>query len=48
MAADLAQAGVPLADSKAANWNTSRVAQTDSVAAYVAPTTHTSVGIIPR
>jgi 4-hydroxy-tetrahydrodipicolinate synthase len=48
IAADLAQAGVPLADSKATNWNTSRVAQTDSVAAYVAPTTHTSVGIIPR
>jgi 4-hydroxy-tetrahydrodipicolinate synthase len=48
IAADLAQAGVPLEDSKAANWNTSRVAQTDSVAAYVAPTTHTSVGIIPR
>jgi 4-hydroxy-tetrahydrodipicolinate synthase len=48
MAADLAQAGVPLADSKAASWNSSRVAQTDSVAAYVAPTTHTSVGIIPR
>ncbi|HEV7980172.1 4-hydroxy-tetrahydrodipicolinate synthase [Amycolatopsis sp.] len=48
IAADLAQAGVPLEDSKATNWNTSRVAQTDSVAAYVAPTTHTSVGIIPR
>jgi 4-hydroxy-tetrahydrodipicolinate synthase len=48
IAADLAQAGVPLEDPKAAPWNTSRVAQTDSVAAYVAPTTHTSVGIIPR
>jgi 4-hydroxy-tetrahydrodipicolinate synthase len=48
IAADLAQAGVPLADSPAQNWNTSRVAQTDSAAAYVAPTTHTSVGTIPR
>jgi 4-hydroxy-tetrahydrodipicolinate synthase len=48
IAADLAQAGVPLDDSPAADWNTSKVARTDSVAAYVAPTTHTSVGIIPR
>jgi 4-hydroxy-tetrahydrodipicolinate synthase len=46
--ADLAQAGVPLADPTAADWNTSRVARTDSAAAYVAPTTHTSVGTIPR
>jgi 4-hydroxy-tetrahydrodipicolinate synthase len=48
IAADLAQAGVPLEDSPAPDWNTSKVAQTDSAAAYVAPTTHTSVGIIPR
>jgi 4-hydroxy-tetrahydrodipicolinate synthase len=48
IAADLAQAGVPLDRSPAQNWNTSRVAQTDSAAAYVAPTTHTSVGTIPR
>jgi 4-hydroxy-tetrahydrodipicolinate synthase len=48
ISADLVQAGVPLEDPQGANWNTSRVAQTDSVAAYVAPTTHTSVGIIPR
>jgi 4-hydroxy-tetrahydrodipicolinate synthase len=48
IAADLAQAGVPLEESPASDWNTSKVAQTDSAAAYVAPTTHTSVGIIPR
>jgi 4-hydroxy-tetrahydrodipicolinate synthase len=48
IAADLAQAGVPLDHAPAQNWNTTRVAQTDSAAAYVAPTTHTSVGTIPR
>jgi 4-hydroxy-tetrahydrodipicolinate synthase len=48
IAADLAQAGVPLEESPESDWNTSKVAQTDSAAAYVAPTTHTSVGIIPR
>jgi 4-hydroxy-tetrahydrodipicolinate synthase len=48
ISADLAQAGVPLEDSPASDWNSSKVAQTDSAAAYITPTTHTSVGIIPR
>ncbi|GAA1943533.1 4-hydroxy-tetrahydrodipicolinate synthase [Amycolatopsis minnesotensis] len=47
IAADLTQAGVPLSDSTA-DWHGTRVAQTDSAAAYVAPTTHTSVGTMPR
>ncbi|SDY02179.1 4-hydroxy-tetrahydrodipicolinate synthase [Amycolatopsis xylanica] len=46
--ADLSQAGVPLEGATASDWNTERVARTDSAAAYVAPTTHTSVGTIPR
>lgn len=46
--ADLTQAGVPLDETHTADWHSSRVAQADSAAAYVAPTTHTSVGIIPR
>jgi len=48
IATDLAQAGVPLEDSPTPDWHSSRVAQTDSAAAYVAPTTHTSVGTIHR
>ncbi|WP_040405391.1 4-hydroxy-tetrahydrodipicolinate synthase [Amycolatopsis nigrescens] len=48
IAADLTQAGVPLDDSPSTDWHSSRVAQTDSAAAYVAPTTHTSVGTIHR
>jgi 4-hydroxy-tetrahydrodipicolinate synthase len=48
IAADLTQAGVPLDSTSAADWHGSRVAQADSVAAYVAPTTHTSVGTIHR
>lgn len=44
IAADLAQAGVPLQDSSSYDLHSSRVAQADSTAAYVAPTTHTSVG----
>lgn len=49
IASDLTQAGVPLEDtSAAADWHGSRVAQADSAAAYVAPTTHTSVGTIHR
>jgi 4-hydroxy-tetrahydrodipicolinate synthase len=48
VAADLIQAGVPLTDSLSVDWHGSRVAQADSEAAYVAPTTHTSVGKTPR
>ncbi|GAA3825976.1 MULTISPECIES: 4-hydroxy-tetrahydrodipicolinate synthase [Amycolatopsis] len=48
IATDLAQAGVPLAESPSPDWHSSRVAQADSAAAYVAPTTHTSVGTIHR
>jgi 4-hydroxy-tetrahydrodipicolinate synthase len=48
IAADLTQAGVPLEAGAPGDWHGSRVAQTDSAAAYVAPTTHTSVGTIPR
>lgn len=47
ISADLTQAGVPL-DTKEADWHGSRVAHTDSAAAYVAPTTHTSVGNRPQ
>lgn len=46
IAADLKGGGVPL--DEAADWHGSRVAQADSAAAYVAPTTHTSVGTIHR
>ncbi|MFF0144850.1 4-hydroxy-tetrahydrodipicolinate synthase [Amycolatopsis sulphurea] len=48
LAADLAQGGVPLEDSGASDWHGARVAQADSQAAYVAPTSHTSVGTLPR
>ncbi|AXB48077.1 4-hydroxy-tetrahydrodipicolinate synthase [Amycolatopsis albispora] len=48
IAADLTQAGVPLDDAPAGDWHSSRVAHADSAAAYVAPTTHTSVGTIHR
>ncbi|TVT40880.1 4-hydroxy-tetrahydrodipicolinate synthase [Amycolatopsis rhizosphaerae] len=48
IAGDLIQAGVPLDDSPAADWHSARVAQADSAAAYVTPTTHTSVGTIHR
>ncbi|MEY7973785.1 4-hydroxy-tetrahydrodipicolinate synthase [Saccharomonospora xinjiangensis] len=48
VADDLTQAGVPLESSPAGDWATSRVAQADSAAAYVTPTTHTSVGTIQR
>lgn len=48
IAEDLTQAGVPLETSSADDWAGSRVAQADSAAAYVAPTTHTSVGTIHR
>ncbi|CAM3173451.1 4-hydroxy-tetrahydrodipicolinate synthase [Saccharomonospora xinjiangensis] len=48
VADDLTQAGVPLENSPAGDWATSRVAQADSAAAYVTPTTHTSVGTIQR
>ena len=48
IAADLTQAGVPLEDHPTSDWAGSRVAQADSAAAYVAPTTHTSVGTIHR
>lgn len=43
---DLHQAGVPLEGEK--DWHASRVAHADSQAAYVAPTTHTSVGTLPE
>ncbi|MEC3981969.1 4-hydroxy-tetrahydrodipicolinate synthase [Amycolatopsis sp. H20-H5] len=45
---DLAQGGVPLGDTASSDWHGARVAQTDSAAAYVAPTSHTSVGTMPR
>jgi 4-hydroxy-tetrahydrodipicolinate synthase len=48
IAADLTQAGVPLDDAPTSDWHGSRVAHTDSAAAYVAPTTHTSVGTLPE
>ncbi|KHF43643.1 dihydrodipicolinate synthase [Saccharomonospora viridis] len=48
IADDLTQAGVPLESSSADDWAGPRVAQADSAAAYVAPTTHTSVGTIHR
>ena len=48
IATDLAQAGVPLEESPSPDWHSSRVAQADSAAAYVASTTHTSVGTIHR
>jgi 4-hydroxy-tetrahydrodipicolinate synthase len=48
IAGDLTQAGVPLDTTSAADWHGSRVAQADSAAAYVAPTTHTSVGTFHR
>ncbi|SFB55479.1 4-hydroxy-tetrahydrodipicolinate synthase [Amycolatopsis marina] len=46
IAADLTQAGVPLDEAPTSDWHSSRVAHADSAAAYVAPTTHTSVGTI--
>lgn len=46
IAADLTQAGVPLNDSPSADWHSSRAAHADSAAAYVTPTTHTSVGTL--
>ncbi len=46
IAADLTQAGVPLDDAPTSDYHGSKVAQADSAAAYVAPTTHTSVGTI--
>lgn len=48
IASDLTQAGVPLVESPATDWHGSRVSHADSAAAYVTPTTHTSVGPIPR
>ncbi|GAA3568615.1 4-hydroxy-tetrahydrodipicolinate synthase [Amycolatopsis ultiminotia] len=48
IAADLGQGGVPLEDTAASDWHGARVAQADSQAAYVAPTSHTSVGTLPR
>jgi 4-hydroxy-tetrahydrodipicolinate synthase len=48
ISADLAQGGVPLGDSAVSDWHGARVAQADSAAAYTAPTSHTSVGTMPR
>lgn len=45
--ADLTQAGVPL-EQRGSDWHSSRVAHADATAAYVAPTTHTSVGTLPE
>lgn len=47
IAADLTAAGVPL-EARDTDWHRSRVAQVDATAAYVAPTTHTSVGNLPE
>jgi len=47
IASDLAQAGVPLEEGPA-DFHASRAAQADSAAAYVAPTTHTSLGTLPE
>ncbi|WP_037304344.1 4-hydroxy-tetrahydrodipicolinate synthase [Amycolatopsis orientalis] len=48
ISADLAQGGVPLGETAASDWHGARVAQADSAAAYTAPTSHTSVGTMPR
>ncbi|WET81753.1 4-hydroxy-tetrahydrodipicolinate synthase [Amycolatopsis sp. QT-25] len=48
ISADLAQGGVPLGESAVSDWHGARVAQADSAAAYTAPTSHTSVGTMPR
>ncbi|MGH3519448.1 MAG: 4-hydroxy-tetrahydrodipicolinate synthase [Haloechinothrix sp.] len=47
IANDLTQAGVPL-EAFSSDWHSSRVAHADASAAYVAPTTHTSVGNLPE
>jgi len=47
IAADLTQAGAPL-EATQSDFHASRVAQADSAAAYVTPTTHTSVGTLPE
>lgn len=46
ISADLTQAGVPLDAS--GDWHASRVARADASAAYIAPTTHTSVADPPQ
>ena len=48
IAADLADAGVPLADASPSDVASRRVAQADAAAAYIAPTTHTSAGQVHR
>jgi 4-hydroxy-tetrahydrodipicolinate synthase len=48
IAADLGDAGVPLADAPSSNVAAARVAQADAAAAYVATTTHTSAGQVHR
>ncbi|MCP2169584.1 4-hydroxy-tetrahydrodipicolinate synthase [Goodfellowiella coeruleoviolacea] len=48
IAADLAEAGVPLSDAPASDVASARVVSTDAAAAYVVPTTHTSTGTVPR
>lgn len=46
IAADLTQAGVPLDAHRAEDWAGSRARRADEAAAYVTPTTHTSVGTL--
>ncbi|GAA3061852.1 4-hydroxy-tetrahydrodipicolinate synthase [Actinokineospora globicatena] len=46
IAADLAEAGVPLAQNPASNVASARVAHADANAAYIATTTHTSAGTV--
>ncbi|MQA07204.1 MAG: 4-hydroxy-tetrahydrodipicolinate synthase [Pseudonocardiaceae bacterium] len=46
IAGDLAEAGVPLAESPPSHLAAARVARHDAAAAYVTPTTHTSTGAV--
>lgn len=46
IAGDLAEAGVPLAESPSSDLAAARVARHDAAAAYVTPTTHTSTGAV--
>jgi 4-hydroxy-tetrahydrodipicolinate synthase len=48
IAADLSDAGVPLADASPSDVAAARVAQADAAAAYTSPTTHTSAGQVHR
>ncbi len=48
IAADLTEAGVPLEEGRPTDPASARVAHADARAAYVATTTHTSAGTVPR